>query len=186
MSHDHQHHVTWWTPGTCVLDSFHRSQVRQLCDNWSFLPDISCMSLKKLKKEKIFHIYFCTLSILLQTWTICCVPVCRSGSSRHFDFWHVSGLLPRWPSTQTSPCCHLCCLLLRRSFHDDWSKNKLHYRSPLPAFCLCLCWSHDMSHTGGPVHLPVVWLLRLQWNDPAFVCHSSVCVRHVDLWSVNK
>lgn len=115
-----------------------------------------------------------------------CVPVRRSGSSRDWDFWHVSGLLPRWPPTQTSPSCHLCSLLLPWSFYGYWGKNRVQYGDPLLTIWLCLYWPQDMSHTGGAVHLPVVWLLCLQWDDSAFVCHSSVCVCHLDLWSVNR
>lgn len=47
-------------------------------------------------------------------------------------------------------------------------------------------WPQDISHTGWAVHLPVVWLLCLQWNDSTSVCHSPICVCQLDLWSVDE
>lgn len=56
----------------------------------------------------------------------------------------------------------------------------------LPFILTAAEWPEDISHAGRAVHLPVVWLLCLQWNGSTSRCHSPICVYQLDLWSVDE
>lgn len=146
---------------------------------------VACMLIQKYVKIKYPSVLFVTLKML----TLYCQTVFQfvglealmtAISDMYPAFFHV-GHRRKLLLLAICVVCFLIGLSMVTQVRTNYNISALFLQFIFTA----AEWPQAISHTGWAVHLPVVWLLCLQWNDSTSVCHSPISVYRLDLWSVD-